>query len=147
MEANKSVRQLLRDKGAAVWTVEPEASVLDALRRMAERNVGALVVVSGGRLVGIFSERDYARKVVLKGKASVDTPVREIMTPDVISVGPDQTVQECMQLMTAHRIRHLPVLEDGQLCGLVSIGDAVKSIMLEQAYVIEQLQTYIQGGA
>ena len=142
----KSVRMLLRAKGHQILSVSPDTAVFDALQTMAERNVGALLVLDGGRLVGIFSERDYARKIILKGKASRTTPVREIMTAEVLCVGPDQTLADCMTLMTERRVRHLPVVDEGALVGVISIGDVVKDIISEQEYIIEQLQTYITGG-
>ncbi len=138
-----TVAQLLQDKGRAVWTIAPDAMVYDALSLMAEKNVGALVVVAGQRVVGIISERDYARKVILKGKFSKDTPVREIMTDKVYFVRPAQTVEECMALMTAERVRHLPVLEDEQLVGLISIGDVVRTVISEKEFLIKQLEHYI----
>ncbi len=141
----KTVRSLLQTKGHAVWTIAPDATVYAALRVMADKNVGALLVLEGGELVGVVSERDYARKVVLRGRSSVDTPVRDIMTADVISVHPDQTVEECMALMTDKRIRHLPVVADGHLMGVISIGDVVKSVITEQGFMIEQLTSYIVG--
>jgi CBS domain-containing protein len=141
----KTVQHVLETKGSAVHTVSPQTSVYDALRLMAEHDVGALVVIEGGRLVGILSERDYARKVVLLGRVSRETPVREIMTPEVVRVGPQDGVEACMALMTQRRIRHLPVLEGDRLAGIVSIGDVVKSIIGEQQFTIEQLQRYIQG--
>jgi CBS domain-containing protein len=141
----KTVRSLLQTKGHAVWTIAPDASVFEALKLMADKNVGALLVLEGDELAGVISERDYARKVVLKGRSSVDTPVRDIMTAGVISVHPDQTVEECMALMTDKHIRHLPVVADGQLTGIVSIGDVVKSIITEQGFMIEQLTSYISG--
>jgi len=141
----KTVTQLLRAKGHDVLSVSPETSVFEALEVMAERNVGALLVLEENRLVGIFSERDYARKVILKGKASKDTPVREIMTSHVLYVRPEQTVDECMALMTDKHVRHLPVLEEDRLVGVISIGDVVKSIIAEQEFIIEQLQNYITG--
>ena len=142
----KSVGMLLRSKGYQVLSVAPETAVFDALQLMADRNVGALLVVGDGRLVGIFSERDYARKIILKGKASRTTPVREIMTTEVVCVGSDQTLEDCMALMTKRRIRHLPVVDEGALIGVISIGDVVKDIISEQEYIIEQLQSYITGG-
>jgi CBS domain-containing protein len=143
----KSVGMLLRNKGYRVLSVTPDAAVFDALQLMADRNVGALLVVDDdGRLVGIFSERDYARKIILKGKTSRTTPVREIMTTEVVCVGPDQTLEDCMALMTERRVRHLPVVDAGNLIGVISIGDVVKDIISEQEYIIEQLQSYITGG-
>jgi CBS domain-containing protein len=140
-----SVRQLILAKGNRVHTISPEATVFEALERMAMFDIGALVVVEGERVVGIFSERDYARKVVLMGRVSRETKVREIMTDEVITVSPDTTVGECMAIMTGKRIRHLPVLEEGKLAGLVSIGDVVKAIMSEQEFMIAELESYITG--
>ncbi len=141
-----TVRQVLRDKGYQdVWSVSPDAAVFDALKLMSEKNVGALAVMDGDRLVGIMSERDYARKVILKGKSSPMTPVRDIMTPDPIVVHPDQTLRECMELMTTHRVRHLPVVENEKVVGLISIGDVLKEIISEQATFIKDLQNYIEG--
>ena len=141
----RAVNEILHLKGHAVWTIGPQASVYEALELMAEKDVGALLVVDGGRLAGIFSERDYARKVILKGKASRETPVRDIMTSPVLTVAPEDTVEECMKLMTLHRIRHLPVVDGGKLVGVISIGDAVKAIITEQEFMIEQLENYITG--
>jgi len=141
----KSVSQLLRAKGREVWWVTPDTSVYDALKLMADKNVGALLVLEADKLVGIFSERDYARKVILKGKASKDTPVKEIMSSQVFYVRPEQSIEECMALMTNKRIRHLPVLEGNQLVGLISIGDVVKAIISEQEFTIKQLENYITG--
>jgi len=143
----KTVQHVLEAKGSTVHTVSPQTSVFDALRLMAQHDVGALVVTEGGRLVGILSERDYARKVVLLGRVSRETPVSEIMTPEVVRVEPQDGMEACMALMTQRRIRHLPVLEGERLAGIVSIGDVVKSIMGEQQFTIEQLQRYIQGGS
>lgn len=140
-----TVSQLLQEKGHDVWSVTPDSTVFDALEIMADKNVGALLVVEGERLVGIFSERDYARKVILKGKASKATPVREIMTSVVACVGPHHSIEECMALMTAKRVRHLPVLEDDRLVGVISIGDVVKTIISEKEFIIEQLEHYITG--
>ncbi|HKI57188.1 MAG TPA: CBS domain-containing protein [Trueperaceae bacterium] len=145
MEATTNVRQLLQSKGAQVWSVAPDESVFEALELMAEKNVGALMVVEGGALVGMFSERDYARKVILHGRASRDTAVREVMSERVVTVSPEKTVADCMVLMTENRIRHLPVVEGDRTVGLVSIGDVVKAIISEQSFVIDQLQNYIQG--
>jgi len=141
----KTVTQLLRAKGHEILSVSPEVPVFEALQMMADKNVGALLVVDGGRLVGIFSERDYARKVILKGKTSKETPVREIMSSHVLYVRPQQTIEECMALMTDKRVRHLPVFDDEKLVGVISIGDVVKAIIAEQEFVIEQLQNYITG--
>ena len=140
----KTVAQLLRAKGHEVLSVSPELSVFEALQVMAEKNVGALLVLEGARLVGVFSERDYARKVILKGKASKEIPVREIMSTHVLYVRPQQTVEDCMALMTDKRVRHLPVMEEERLAGVISIGD-VKAIIAEQEFMIEQLQNYITG--
>jgi CBS domain-containing protein len=141
----KTVRQLLQAKGREVHSVAPDARVFDALKLMAERNVGALVVLEGTRLAGIFSERDYARKVILLGKSSHDIPVREIMTAKVITVNPGQSVEECMALMTEKRIRHLPVTEGERLVGMLSIGDLVKEVIAEQEQTIKQLESYIRS--
>jgi CBS domain-containing protein len=138
-----TVQQILNGKGSQVYTISPGATVFDALKLMGEREVGALIVTEGSRLVGIISERDYARKVILRGRTSRDTLVREIMTANVITAHPYQSVEECMTLMTERRIRHLPVMSSGRLAGMISIGDLVKSIIAEQQYVIEQLETYI----
>jgi CBS domain-containing protein len=140
-----TVEQILRHKGRAFWSVSPNAMVIDALRLMAEKDVGALLVLETGRLVGIISERDYARKVILKGRSSLQTPVREIMTQAVLFVRPDQTVEECMALMTEKRIRHLPVFVEGQVAGLVSIGDVVKASIDAKDFMIKQLENYITG--
>lgn len=141
-----TVAQILRSKSDnTVYTIAPEASVLEAVRVMAERNIGALLVQDGATIVGIVTERDYARKVVLLTRSSRDTPVRDIMTSNVLCVRPGQTSDECMALMTDRRLRHLPVMEDGKLTGLVSIGDLVKDVIAEQKFVIEQLQHYIAG--
>ncbi len=142
----RTVRDILKVKGHDVWCIEANATVYDALVKMAEKNVGALVVLEQGKLAGIFSERDYARKVILKGRSSLNTPVKDIMTSEVYCVHPDQTLDECMVLMTDKRIRHLPVLENDQLVGIVSIGDVVKEIITEQGITIQQLENYIVGG-
>ena len=140
-----SIKQLLQDKGSEVWKVKPDTSVFDALELMAEKNVGALLVLDADKLIGIFSERDYARKVILKGKASKDTPVKEIMSTKVLYIGPDQSIEECMALMTDKRIRHLPVLVGDELIGVISIGDVVKAIISEQQITIHWLEKYISG--
>lgn len=140
-----TVRELLKEKGHDVWSIGPEDSVYDALVLMAEKQIGALVVIEGGAPVGLLSERDYARKLVLAGRASRDTPVRDVMTRRVFGVRPEQTVEECMALVTDKRIRHLPVIEEGELTGVVSIGDLVKAIIADQQFIIEQLENYISG--
>ena len=140
-----TVMQILDTKGYAVWSIHPQESVLAAIQQMAEKEVGALVVLEGDALVGIISERDYARKVILKGRAAHETAVREIMTPDVICVRLDQSIEECMSIVTERRIRHLPVLDSGGLVGIISIGDLVKTIIAEQQFIIEQLEHYING--
>jgi CBS domain-containing protein len=140
-----SVAHLLHAKGHAVWSIPPDASVYEAIKLMADKGVGALLIMEGQRLVGIVSERDYARKVILQGKSSWDTPVSEIMTDKVFYVRPDQTVEDCMALMTAQRIRHLPVLDDERVIGVVSIGDLVKAVISEQEVRIQQLEQYIMG--
>ncbi|MGD8330776.1 MAG: CBS domain-containing protein [Acidobacteriota bacterium] len=139
------VHDVLDDKGRDVYTVPPGATVYEALELMAERNIGALVVLDNDRIVGIFSERDYARKLELAGKRGHDTPVREIMTDVVATVSSSHSMKDCMGLMTNERVRHLPVVEGGQLVGLVSIGDVVKSIMTTQEEMIRQLEAYITG--
>jgi len=145
MQTRTSIRDIIKDKGAVVHSVSPGTSVLEALEQMSESNVGALIVMNEGKLVGIVSERDYARKIVLKGRTSLDTPVSAIMSSKVVCVTPDQTVQDAMALMTAKAIRHLPVLDNKSVVGIVSIGDLVKAIIGEQQFVIEQLENYIQG--
>jgi CBS domain-containing protein len=141
----RTVRQLLAAKPAGTFTVDAGDPVRTAIERMAERHIGALPVLEGGRLVGIVSERDYARKVVLLGRNSLETSVGTIMSAPVVSVGPQQTVNDCMQLMTDRRIRHLPVIEDGELVGVISIGDCVKAVIDEQKHEIEDLRRYIAG--
>jgi len=142
----KSVAQILKSKpDPIVHTIAPTASVFDAVTLMAQKNIGALIVTERDDIVGIITERDYARKIVLMARASKDTPVHDIMTASVMYVRPDQTTEECMALMTENRLRHLPVLEGGKLIGLVSIGDLVKDIISEQRFIIEQLEHYITG--
>jgi CBS domain-containing protein len=140
-----TVRQLLGGKPRALFSVGPQAPVLEAIRAMAEHHVGALLVMRGESLAGIVSERDYARKVILLGRSSSDTPVKDIMTSPVLTVTPETTVQQCMQLMTERRVRHLPVLEGTRIIGMISIGDLVKAVMAEQAQHIEQLESYIHS--
>jgi CBS domain-containing protein len=142
-----TVAQILKTKpDQTVASISPEASVFEAVQKMAEKNIGALVVVEGGKVVGMVSERDYARKVALMARASRDTPVRDIMTGRVMYVRPEQTNEECMALMTENRLRHLPVMQGERLVGLISIGDLVKDIISEQKFIIEQLEHYIAGG-
>ena len=141
----KTVGQLLESKGYDIWSVAPEDSVLDALKLMAEKNVGAVLVLAAGNLAGILSERDFARKVALEGITAKDTRVWEIMTERVICVRSDQAIAECMTLMTDRRIRHLPVLESNQLVGVISIGDVVKTIITEQEAIIEGFEDYMWG--
>jgi CBS domain-containing protein len=139
-----TVGKLLQTKTASrVLTIGPDVIVYEALELMAVKDVGALVVVEDGRVVGVFSERDYARKVILKGRSSGDTPVKQIMTAEVITVEPGQTTQQCMQIMTDRRVRHLPVVEGGRVLGMLSIGDLVRAVLAEQAQTIEQLENYI----
>jgi CBS domain-containing protein len=140
-----TVRQLLEGKGHLVYSVEPEDPVLEAIRLMADHHVGALAVLQGAELVGIISERDYARKVVLLGRASNETPVRQIMSAPVTTVTLHESVQQCMRLMTDQRIRHLPVVDAGRVIGMISIGDLVKAVIEEQQRTIEQLETYIRS--
>jgi CBS domain-containing protein len=141
----KTVQQLLQIKGSTVWTIDANATVFDALQILAEKEIGALAVLESGDLAGIVSERDYARKVDLKGVTSRMTLVKEIMTRKVLYVRPDQTVEECMALMTEKRIRHIPVLKEGEMVGIISIGDVVKEILSEQGFLIRQLENYITG--
>lgn len=141
----KTVSQLLQDKKGGVLSVTPETSVFDALKLMAEKNVGALLVMSDGALRGIMSERDYARKVILLGKSSQEISVREIMSEKVVSVTPKQNVDECMALMSGRRIRHLPVIDDGKVIGVLSIGDLVKAVIELQQQTIQQLESYIHS--
>ena len=140
-----TVKHMLDQKGHDVSTISPEAKVIDALKLMADKGVGALVVMYKDRVTGLFSERDYARKVVLHGKSSIDTPVKEIMTFQVYNVNSETPVEECMALMTTKRVRHLPVVDKGKLVGLVSSGDVVKAIMSKQSNTLESLQNYIKG--
>jgi CBS domain-containing protein len=141
----KVVNDLIKHKSKEVWTIDPEASVYDAIELMAAKRIGALVVTKGGKVIGIITERDYARKVILEGRSSKSTTVHEIMTGRVIYVEPDQLIEECMALMTEKRIRHLPVLEGERLVGVISIGDVVKAIISEKEFLIEQLTRYISG--
>lgn len=145
MNLKDPVRSVLHNKDRQIFSVDPDASVFEALGTMASRGVGSVLVLSGGRLVGILSERDYARKVILKGKSSRETPVREIMTSPATTITPDHTVDECMRLMTENRVRHLPVVENDWIMGVVSIGDLVNWIISAQEHAINQLHSYIAG--
>ncbi len=140
-----TVQQILDVKGNEVCSINPDATVYDAIELMADKGIGAILVMDAGKVVGIISERDYARKVILKGKASKETLIKDIMTTRVIYANPNQSLEECMVLMTEKRVRHLPVMDGEQLVGLVSIGDLVKSIIAEQRFIIEQLEHYITG--
>ena len=140
-----TVRQLLGRKGQDVWSIDVEEPVLEAIQLMADKHVGALPVTRNGELVGVISERDYARKVILLGRSSAETPVWQIMSSPVVTVGPDQDVRQCMQLMTHRRIRHLPVVEQGRMVGVISIGDLVRAVIEEQEHTIEQLERFIAG--
>ena len=146
MEISTAARTLLEHKGREIWTIPPTATVYQAIQMMAEKNIGALPVLEGTKLVGIISERDYMRKVALHGKSSKETPVGDIMVKDLVTVGPDQTVSNCLEIITEHRIRHLPVVDGEELLGIVSIGDLVKWIIATQRMTIEQLNAYISGG-
>ena len=141
----RTVRQLLEAKTPEVFAIGPDDPVIDAIRLMAEKRIGALLVMQAGKLAGIVSERDYARKIVLQGRSSRDTPVREIMTAEVVAVGLDETTDRCMQLVTDRRIRHLPVVEGDSVLGVVSIGDLVKAVIEDQQLELDQLQRYIVG--
>ena len=140
-----TISEILVNKGNQAWSISPEETVFDAIQLMADKNIGALLVTHAGRLVGILTERDYTRKVALKGKSSKQTAVKEILSGHIIHVTPDHTVEECMRLMTEHRVRHLPVLENDHIVGVVSIGDLVNWIITAQSSTIHQLQTYISG--
>ncbi len=141
----KTIKQLLEYKGNEILTISPEKTVYDAIKLMADHHIGSLMVMENGRLLGIITERDYSRKVILEGKSSPDTAVKDIMTKNVLCTKPDQTVEEAMALITEKRVRHLPVVEDSKVIGIISIGDLVKTIISEQKYIIEQLEHYING--
>jgi len=141
----KRIRTLLKKKGYDVWSIAPDASVYDAIHLMAEKAVGALIVMDGPKLVGVISERDYARKIILEGRSSENTKISEIMSSEVITTGPDNKIEECMAIMTERRIRHLPVLDGNEVLGVISLGDLVKYIIAEQQFVIEQMERYING--
>ena len=140
-----TIAQLLNAKGNQIWSVEPKATIFEALEIMSEKEIGALLVMEDGKLTGIFSERDYARKVILKGKSSKETPVGELMTKKVFYIDPQKTTNDCMAMMTAKRIRHVPVIEDNQAMGIVTIGDVVNQIISEQEVTINHLENYITG--
>ncbi|MCU7943168.1 MAG: CBS domain-containing protein [Candidatus Thiodiazotropha sp. (ex Cardiolucina cf. quadrata)] len=140
-----TVNQLLQRKGYDIETIDPNATVFEALQSMADHEIGSLVVVKDKKIVGLFSERDYARNIILKGRTSKETRVKEIMSSQVLVVNPEQTTEECMAIMTEKRIRHLPVMKDNELVGIISIGDLVKAIIEEQQFVIEQLVSYISS--
>lgn len=139
------IREILSHKGGTTWTIAPDATVFDAIQLMADKNIGALLVTQNDKLVGIISERDYTRKVMLKGRSSKDTPVRAILSDRVLYVTPENTVDDCLRLMTEHRVRHLPVLEQDKIAGVISIGDLVNWIISAQSSTIHQLETYITG--
>ena len=141
-----TVRHLLQEKGNKVWTISPQVTVYEALELMANHNIGALVVTTDEKVMGMFTERDYARKVILKGRASKTTAVGELMTTEVLYISLDDTIENCMALMTEHRLRHLPVMEGGKLAGIISIGDVVKSIISDREFMIRELERYITGG-
>ena len=140
-----TLKMLLKDKGHDVWSVHPDDTVLDAIKMLAEKDIGALIVIEDDKPVGIFTERDYARRVYLKGKSSLETAVRDVMVSPIITAKIDQTIEECMAVMTTKRFRHLPVMDAGELVGMVSIGDLVKSVIAEQQFTIEQLENYIHS--
>ena len=141
----ETIRQIIEKKGNQIYSVSPETTVYDTLKLMADKNIGAVLVLEEGKLVGIMSERDYARKVVLKGKFSKEIPVNEIMSPNVICIDPDQTINNTKAVMIQKRIRHLPVMEDDKLVGIISIGDVVNAVLEENTFMIDQLFTYIKG--
>ena len=143
----ESIRQLLNKKGNHVWSISPDATVYEALELMAEKNTGAVLVMESDKLLGIFSERDYARRCILLNRRSKETAVKELMTPDVITISPSATIDDAMALMSEHHIRHLPVVEDGKVVGVVSIGDIVKAVIENQAHIISHLEGYITGEA
>lgn len=145
MNITGTVDAILSHKNSHLWSIAPEATVFDAIQMMADKNIGALLVMKGGRLVGVFSERDYTRKIALKGKSSKDTPVQEVVSTPIISVPPGATVEECMRTMTEHRVRHLPVMDGEKLLGLVSIGDLVNWTISAQHEAINQMTDYISG--
>jgi len=140
------VRDLLRTKGNDVWYVSPRTTVIDALKKMAEKRIGALLVLENGQIAGIVSERDFVRRIASLNRCDLDRPIQEMMTQDVITIQPEENIETCMEIMTEHRIRHLPVVAQGKLLGLVSIGDVVKAIITHHEFTIEQLSKFIDGG-
>jgi len=146
MKTSYPISSILHQKTSALWSVAPQATVFDAIKLMADKNIGALLVMSGGMIAGIFSERDYTRKIALHGKSSKETQVWEIISSNVICVTPDESVEECMRLMTENRVRHLPVVEGASVIGIISIGDLVNWIISTQNAAIEQMEQYITGG-
>lgn len=145
MPTTGTISEILQNKTGHVWCVSPDATVFEAITMMADKDIGALIVMDGGQLCGVVTERDYTRKVALRGKSSRETKVHEILSPALVAAAPDSTVEECMRLMTDHRVRHLPVLEDGRVQGIVSIGDLVNWIISAQSIAISQLESYISG--
>jgi CBS domain-containing protein len=145
MNITGNIDSLLHQKGSQIWTIDADATVFEAIQLMSDRNIGALLVTRGGKLIGVFSERDYTRKVVLKGKSSKSTPVHEIISSPAITVKPGFTIEECMRIMTEHRIRHLPVLDGDRLVGVVSIGDLVNWTISAQSMALSQMEDYISG--
>jgi len=141
----KTINQLLENKDKGLLTIDPNNSVYNAIKSMADHHIGSLIVMQNNKLLGIITERDYSRNVILKGKSSVDTPVKDIMTKNVLCIKPEQTIEEAMALMTDKRVRHLPVVENSNVIGIISIGDLVKDIISEQKFIIEQLEHYING--
>ena len=139
------VRNILQTKGNAIYSVEPDMMVYRAIELMCEKNIGGLLIVENGKLVGIFTERDYARKLILKGKSSKDTPIKDLMTSNLVTVSPETSIDDCMRVMTGRKIRHLPVLDNGNLVGVISIGDVVHYVIEEQKSIIEHLEHYITG--
>ncbi len=146
MNSSGTVSALLHHKGSGLWSISPEATVFEAIKLMADKNIGALLVLSGDKLVGMFTERDYTRKIALQGKTSKDTRVREVVSREAVSVGLQHSIEECMKLMTEHRVRHLPVMDGDKVVGLVSIGDLVNWIISTQSAQIDQMAQYISGG-
>jgi CBS domain-containing protein len=142
----ETIASILRNKGREIWSIDPDQTVYDAIAMMADKGIGALLILSEGKLVGVLSERDYARKIILQGRSSKSTRVREIMTGDPVTVTADHTVDECMRIITHHRVRHLPVMDGDRLLGVISIGDLVNAIIASQAQTIDHLHTYITGG-